>query len=51
MRRDHPRSPVSAGLSTNLEALLKSQPDDHSALGGYDLVERKVALLAVMGGK
>lgn len=41
----------SIGLLTNLEALLKSRPDQHSKLSGYDLVAQKVKLLAVMGGK
>ena len=41
----------SIGLLTNLRALLESAPDEFSALGGVALVEQKVALLAVMGGK
>ena len=41
----------SIGLLTNLADLLASGPDRHSALNGYDLVAKKVAYLAVMGGK
>eukprot|EP00312_Isochrysidales_sp_CCMP1244_P001800 CAMPEP_0196687984 /NCGR_PEP_ID=MMETSP1090-20130531/15735_1 /TAXON_ID=37098 /ORGANISM="Isochrysis sp, Strain CCMP1244" /LENGTH=457 /DNA_ID=CAMNT_0042026833 /DNA_START=42 /DNA_END=1415 /DNA_ORIENTATION=+ len=41
----------SIGLLTNLEGLLKSEPDQHSPLSGIDLVAEKVALLAVMAGK
>lgn len=41
----------SIGLLTNLRALLDSAPDAHSALGGVALIEQKVKLLAVMGGK
>ena len=40
----------SIGIHTNLAALLRSAPDQHSALGGRELVAAKVALLAVMGG-
>ena len=41
----------SIGIHTNLAALLRSGPDSHSPLGGRELVARKVALLAVMGGR
>jgi inosine-uridine nucleoside N-ribohydrolase len=41
----------SIGLLTNLEVLLKSPADAWSPLSGFDLVARKVKLLAVMGGK
>jgi hypothetical protein len=40
----------SIGIHTNLAALLKSVPDQYSALNGRDLVAKKVSLLAVMGG-
>ena len=40
----------SIGIHTNLAALLRSGPDGHSALRGRELVARKVATLAVMGG-
>ena len=38
------------GFSTNLANLLDSKPDDHSPLGGVDLVQKKVRLLSVMAG-
>ena len=41
----------SIGLLTNLRALLDSTADEFSPLDGLALVERKVKLLAVMGGK
>jgi inosine-uridine nucleoside N-ribohydrolase len=41
----------SIGIHTNLAALLKSKPDEHSPLDGKALVAQKVKLLAVMGGK
>jgi inosine-uridine nucleoside N-ribohydrolase len=41
----------SIGIHTNLAALLKSKPDEHSPLDGLALVARKVMVLAVMGGK
>ena len=41
----------SIGLLTNLADLLKSPPDDISTMNGYELVQRKVKLLATMGGK
>eukprot|EP00947_MAST-08B_sp_MAST-8B-sp1_P003962 g3962.t1 len=40
----------SIGIHTNLAALLRSEPDAHSPLGGVELVREKVKLLAVMGG-
>ncbi len=40
----------SIGIHTNLAALLKSGPDNHSPLHGRELVAQKVFLLAVMGG-
>ena len=41
-----PRSVViaSVGLQTNLELLLRSGPDDHSPLGGRELVKEKVSM-------
>lgn len=41
---------VTTGFLTNLEALLKSQPDDISPLSGVDLVKQKVGQLYVVGG-
>ncbi len=38
------------GFSTNLARLLDSPPDEHSALSGQALVEKKVKLLSVMAG-
>jgi inosine-uridine nucleoside N-ribohydrolase len=40
----------SIGIHTNLAALLKSKADELSPLNGYELVAKKVKLLAVMGG-
>jgi hypothetical protein len=40
----------SIGIHTNLAALLKSGPDEHSPLSGRDLIAQKVFVLAVMGG-
>jgi galactose mutarotase-like enzyme/inosine-uridine nucleoside N-ribohydrolase len=48
---DHSVTISSIGILTNLEQLLQSPPDEHSALSGYDLISLKVKLLAVMGGK
>jgi len=41
----------SIGILTNLAALLRSEADRHSSLNGRDLIEQKVRLLAVMGGR
>eukprot|EP00966_Prymnesium_polylepis_P137852 3185830-Prymnesium_polylepis.1 len=41
----------SIGIHTNLAALLRSTPDEHSKLHGLELVRRKVRQLTVMGGK
>ncbi len=41
---------VTVGFLINLERLLKSPGDRHSALKGIDLVKRKVKRLVVMGG-
>ena len=41
---------VTTGMLTNLEALLKSQPDDISPLTGKELVWSKVGQLYVTGG-
>lgn len=38
------------GFSTNLANLLASKPDDHSPLGGKELVQKKVRLLSIMAG-
>ena len=42
---------VTVGFLTNLNNLLKSQPDKISPLNGYDLVSKKVKLLVSMAGK
>ena len=41
----------SIGFTTNLEALLKSVPDEESSLNGTELVRLKVRGLAWMGGR
>jgi len=38
------------GFFTNFARLLDSEPDDHSPLGGKELVAQKVRLLSVMAG-
>ncbi|MEL6894847.1 MAG: nucleoside hydrolase [Planctomycetota bacterium] len=38
------------GFSTNLANLLKTKPDDYSALSGVELVRKKVRLLSIMAG-
>ena len=47
---DHSVAISSIGIHTNLAALLKSDADEHSPLGGEALVAQKVKLLVVMGG-
>ena len=42
---------VGVGLSTNMARLLESEPDQFSPLDGRALVEKKVALLSMMGGR
>ena len=42
---------ISVGFVTNLNDLLKSQPDAVSPLSGPDLIRAKVKQLVVMGGK
>lgn len=41
---------IQVGFSTNLARLLRSPADEHSALGGRDLIRKKVRLLSVMAG-
>ncbi|MDD4922958.1 MAG: nucleoside hydrolase, partial [Bacteroidales bacterium] len=41
---------VSVGFSTNLVRLLRSAPDQYSALNGKDLIAKKVKFLSVMAG-
>lgn len=41
---------VQVGFSTNLARLLDSKADEHSPLGGRELVERKVKHVSVMAG-
>lgn len=38
------------GFSTNIANLLQSKPDEHSPLGGRELVTQKVRLLSIMAG-
>jgi inosine-uridine nucleoside N-ribohydrolase len=38
------------GFFTNLDRLLKSNPDEHSTLNGRDLIAKKVKLLSIMAG-
>lgn len=40
----------SVGALSNLEDLLRSTPDEHSDLNGYDLVKAKVKRTVIMGG-
>ena len=42
---------VTVGFLTNLNNLLKSQPDKLSPLNGFDLVSKKVKLLVSMAGR
>jgi inosine-uridine nucleoside N-ribohydrolase len=42
---------VTVGFLTNLNNLLKSQPDNISPLSGKELIEKKVKLLVSMAGK
>lgn len=41
---------ITVGFITNIEDLLKSEPDDYSTLNGMDLVKRKVKRWVCMGG-
>jgi inosine-uridine nucleoside N-ribohydrolase len=41
---------VQVGFSTNLAALLASEPDEHSDLNGVELIKRKARLLSIMAG-
>ncbi|MCD6441217.1 MAG: nucleoside hydrolase, partial [Candidatus Marinimicrobia bacterium] len=41
---------ITTGFMTNLAALLKSEPDNYSALNGIDLVTKKVEKWVCMGG-
>lgn len=42
---------ITVGYLTNLELLLRSQPDEHSLLDGVALVKKKVKELVCMGGQ
>ena len=42
---------LTVGFLTNLRALLESEADQHSPLSGRELVEKKVALYVLMGGR
>jgi inosine-uridine nucleoside N-ribohydrolase len=50
-RPDHSVTMVSVGFLTNLDALLRSGPDDLSPLDGVELVQRKVKEWSCMGGR
>ncbi|WP_437919948.1 nucleoside hydrolase [Sphingobacterium sp. LRF_L2] len=41
---------ISVGFSTNIARLLSSKADCYSMLNGYELVEKKVKYLSIMGG-
>ncbi len=41
---------ITVGFITNLEDLLKSEPDNYSSLNGVDLVKKKVKRWVCMGG-
>ena len=41
---------ITVGFITNLDDLLKSEPDNYSALNGVDLVKKKVIRWVCMGG-
>jgi hypothetical protein len=47
---DHSVSIVTTGYLNNLEALMKSGPDQRSALNGMDLIRQKVKLLSCAAG-
>ena len=47
---DHSVVVAAIGFATNLEALLKSDSDEHSTLSGMDLVSRKIRLVVWQGG-
>lgn len=47
---DHSVTIVTVGFLSNLSGLLASQPDEHSELGGLDLVKAKVKQLVAMAG-
>jgi uncharacterized protein YjdB len=47
---DHSVTIVTTGYLNNLEALMKSVPDEYSSLNGMDLIRQKVKLLACAGG-
>ena len=47
---DHSVSIVTTGYLNNLEALMKSGPDQYSPLSGMDLIRLKVKLLSCAGG-
>lgn len=51
VRPDHSVVMVSVGFLTNLEALLRSGPDEWSPLDGVELVRRKVKEWSCMGGR
>jgi inosine-uridine nucleoside N-ribohydrolase len=50
-RPDRSVTMVSVGFLTNLEALLRSGPDESSPLDGVELVRRKVKSWTCMGGR
>ncbi len=48
---DHSVVIITVGFLTNLAGLLQTGPDGYSALGGVELVRKKVRLLVSMAGK
>ena len=41
---------ISVGFSSNIAALMESEADEHSPLGGRDLAAKKIKMFSVMGG-
>ena len=48
---DHSVTIVTVGFFSNMNDLLRSVPDKHSSLNGYDLVKSKVKILVSMAGR
>jgi len=48
---DHSVTIASVGFFTNLALLLDSEGDEYSPLKGFELVQKKVKLLAIMAGR
>ncbi|MBL4883329.1 MAG: nucleoside hydrolase [Planctomycetaceae bacterium] len=47
---DHSVVYCSVGALSNMEDLLRSEPDQHSSLTGEELIKKKVRLTVIMGG-